>query len=386
MSVLQITPPMRTIGLLIAASGLLLTAANTPGALAQTAAFAPAWTAGAVLCVAAMLVLTVGARRLAPAPLTVLWITVPTLGALLLSTWALAYRGGDIDVVDPWVRGLLPAFICFPLLLVPGAAAVGVAAVFCLLPALSTIVFLGALTSLFAVNTVAHLGNLMFLAIMLGISHRLRQVYERETEVREARRREVWARAHAEQQRALARLVHDEVLATLTAAAHVSGSPPPVLREAAVDALTALTSSTTVQLAGDETAPVRECARTIESALGRMSADVRVVAAQTDAAADASMPTLAASAFVLAAAEAIRNASRHTGSAPRVTITVAGAYDELLRIDIDDDGDGFDPHALPTGRLGVRESIVGRVEEVGGTCVITSVAGKGSSVSLRWPA
>ena len=42
-----VTPPMRTIGQLIAASGLLLTVANTPGTLAQSASFAPAWTAGA---------------------------------------------------------------------------------------------------------------------------------------------------------------------------------------------------------------------------------------------------------------------------------------------------------------------------------------------------
>lgn len=377
-----VTPPMRTIGLLIAASGLLLTVAGIPGALAQTAAFAPAWSAGAALCVAAMVILTIGARRLAPAVLVALWIAVPVVGALLLSTWALAYRGDDIDVVDPWLRGLLPAFICFPLLLMPGAVAVGVAAVFCLLPAISTVVFLGAPTSLFAVNTVAHLGNLMFLAIMLGISHRLHQVYERETEVREARRREVWARTHAERQRAVARVVHDKVLATLTAAAQVSGSPPPVLREAAADALAALSSAATAPPNGDETAPVTDCARAIEASLEPLSVDVRLVPAETDE----TMPTFAASAFALAAAEAIRNASRHAASVPRVTITVAGAAGELLRIDIDDDGDGFDPQALPARRLGVRESIVGRVEDVGGTCVITSVAGEGSSVSLRWPA
>lgn len=377
-----VTPPMRTIGQLIAASGLLLTVANAPGALAQTASFAPAWTAGAIACVAVMIALTIGARRLAPAVLTTLWVTVPVVGAVLLLTWAVAYGGDDIDVVDPWVRGLLPAFICFPLLVMPSAAAVGTAVLFCLLPGISTVIFLGAPTSLFAVNTVAHLGNLMFLAIMLGLLHRLQDVYARETELREARRREVWAHTHAERQRAVARVVHDEVLATLTAASRVTGSPPPVLRAAATDALAALSSSVTAPMAGDEAAPVIECARTIQSSLSDLPAEVRLVTAETDG----MMPTLAASAFALAAAEAIRNAVRHAGTVPRVTISVASEPGELLRIDIDDDGDGFDHHALPATRLGVRESIVGRVEDVGGACIIASSAGKGSSVSLRWPA
>ncbi len=377
-----VTPPMRTIGQLIAASGLLLTAANTPGALAQSASFAPAWTAGAIACIALMIVLTLGARRLAPAVLRGLWISVPVIGALLLLTWAPAYRGADIDVVDPWVRGLLPAFICFPLLLLPSAAAVGTAVLFCLLPGISTVISLGAPTSLFAVNTVAHLGNLMFLAIMLGLLHRLQDLYARESELREARRREVWAHTHAERQRAVARVVHDEVLATLTAASRVTGPPPPVLRAAGADALAALSSSVTAPMAGDEVAPVLECARTIQSSLADLPAEVRLVPAVTDG----MMPPLAASAFALAAAEAIRNAVRHAATVPRVTISVAGAPGELLRIDIDDDGHGFDHRALPATRLGVRESIVGRVEDVGGVCIITSSAGEGSSVSLRWPA
>lgn len=376
-----VAPPMRTIGQLIAASGLLLALANTPGALTQTASFAPAWTAGAIACIAVMIALTVGARRLAPAVLTGLWVAVPVTGAVLLLTWALAYRGNDIDVLDPWVRGLLPAFICFPLLVMPSGAAVGTAVLFCLLPGLSTVVFLGAPTSLFAVNTVVHLGNLMFLAIMLGLLRRLQDVYARESELREARRREVWAHTHAERQRAVARVVHDEVLATLTAASHMTGSPSPLLRAAATDALAALSSSATASMADDEAAPVMECARTIGSSLAELPANVRLIAAQTNR----MMPTLAASAFALAAAEAIRNAVRHAATVPLVTISVTGAPDELLRIDIDDDGDGFDHHALPATRLGVRESIVGRVEDVGGTCIITSSAGEGSSISLRWP-
>lgn len=376
-----VTPPMRTIGQLIAASGLLLTVANTPGTLAQSASFAPAWTAGAIACILVMIALTISVRRLAPSILMMLWVAVPAIGALLLLTWAVAYRGNDIDVIDPWVRGLLPAFICFPLLVMPSAAAVGTAVVFCLLPGLSTVIALGAPTSLFAVNTVAHLGNLMFLAIMLGLLRRLQDVYARETELHEARRREVWAHTHAERQRAVARVVHDEVLATLTAASHVTGSPSPVLRAAATDALAALSTSVTAPMAADEVATVRECVRTIQSSLADLPAQVRVVTADTHG----MMPTLAASAFALAAAEAIRNAVRHAATVPRVTISVAGAPGELLRIDIDDDGDGFDHHALPATRLGVRESIVGRVEDVGGVCIISSAAGEGSSVSLRWP-
>lgn len=373
------SPPQRTIGTLITAGGLLLTVANLPAAIAQTPHFSPAWSAGAIACIALIAGLSVGSRRLPARALHVLWITVPTLGALLLATWAGAYHGADLNTVDPWLRGLLPAFICYPILFVGRVASVVLAVGLCLLPGASTVVFLGEPTSLFASNTVVHLGNLMFLAIMIGLSQRLHDVYARESEVREARRREVWAHTHTERQRAVARLVHDDVLASLSAAVAVEGDPPPVLRDAAAAAL-AVMSATPAPLDADDVIPLADGARAIHESLSELPADLELRIEPTAA----TIPATAASALGLAAAEAVRNAVRHARTRPWVTIAVADDP-SALRIDIEDDGPGFDQTALPADRLGVRESIVGRVEDAGGRCEIDSSPARGSRVSLRWP-
>jgi signal transduction histidine kinase len=54
-----------------------------------------------------------------------------------------------------------------------------------------------------------------------------------------------------------------------------------------------------------------------------------------------------------------------------------------------DDGRGFDPGRLAaaavSGRLGVSQSIIGRLRDAGGTAVVTSRPGQGTEVDLRVP-
>ncbi len=64
-----------------------------------------------------------------------------------------------------------------------------------------------------------------------------------------------------------------------------------------------------------------------------------------------------------AAEEAVRNAVRHTDG--RVTV-MCEARHHRVTIWITDQGPGFDPTAVPNDRLGVRESILGRMERLGG--------------------
>ena len=49
-----------------------------------------------------------------------------------------------------------------------------------------------------------------------------------------------------------------------------------------------------------------------------------------------------------------------------------------------DRGAGFDPDAVPDGRLGIRESIVGRMARAGGTGTVSS-DDDGTEVQLRLP-
>lgn len=49
-----------------------------------------------------------------------------------------------------------------------------------------------------------------------------------------------------------------------------------------------------------------------------------------------------------------------------------------------DRGAGFDLAAVPDGRLGVRESIIGRMQRAGGAATVRS-SDAGTEIVLRWP-
>jgi signal transduction histidine kinase len=70
-----------------------------------------------------------------------------------------------------------------------------------------------------------------------------------------------------------------------------------------------------------------------------------------------------------AAREAMLNAARHAGGEISVYVeSRPGAVDVFVR----DRGAGFDIDSLPEGRLGIRESIVGRMKRAGGSATVSS--------------
>lgn len=94
----------------------------------------------------------------------------------------------------------------------------------------------------------------------------------------------------------------------------------------------------------------------------------------------AGLSTERASGEVAAAArEAMLNAARHAGGDVSVYIEGRGTGVDVF---IRDRGAGFDPDAVPSDRLGVRESIVGRMRRVGGWAEIRSRE-TGTEVHLR---
>ena len=98
------------------------------------------------------------------------------------------------------------------------------------------------------------------------------------------------------------------------------------------------------------------------------------------------IPIAVAPALSEAAAEAVRNALRHT-TADADRRFRARIAPTRITIRISNDGPGFDFSALPHDRLGIRECILGRVRELGGASAeIRSGADAGTEVMLRWEA
>jgi signal transduction histidine kinase len=80
--------------------------------------------------------------------------------------------------------------------------------------------------------------------------------------------------------------------------------------------------------------------------------------------------------------ESLTNARRHA-AAGRVDVSVA-PIDGGLRVQVSDDGRGFDPDGVPSGRLGL-EGIRQRVLLTGGHATITSRPGEGTLVEVVLP-
>jgi signal transduction histidine kinase len=87
------------------------------------------------------------------------------------------------------------------------------------------------------------------------------------------------------------------------------------------------------------------------------------------------------SALVAAAREAMLNAARHAGGDVSVYVeTSPTAVDIFVR----DRGPGVDLDALPSDRLGIRESIIGRMTRAGGSATVTpGVGDSGTEVHLH---
>jgi signal transduction histidine kinase len=98
------------------------------------------------------------------------------------------------------------------------------------------------------------------------------------------------------------------------------------------------------------------------------------------------LPADVVRAVVEAASEAVSNSRRHSG-AGRCDVHLAArrtGRTARVAVTVRDSGNGFDPRLVPDRRLGIRVSIVGRMEAVGGSATITSAPGAGTEVLLEW--
>ena len=177
-------------------------------------------------------------------------------------------------------------------------------------------------------------------------------------------------------------IIHDQVMTTLVAAVQTDHPRGEVaeLAQAAVNSLADAEAPTDV---GQPLSP-HQLARLIE---GMVEAVCPQATVTVDSRSDGiSVPASVASTVGQAAREAALNVTRHA-DADTVTIEISARLvgdDQRIRVEVRDDGRGFDPNAVAEGRFGIRVSLVERMAAIGGAVDIASRPGAGTLVTLRW--
>ena len=181
-------------------------------------------------------------------------------------------------------------------------------------------------------------------------------------------------RVRATERAEIAAHLHDSVLQTLALIQRRAGNEHDVVRLARAQEreLRGWLYRDPGKEAGQLSERIKAAAAEVEDSLGN-AVDVVSVG-------DTAM-TERHEALVQASREAMVNASRHGGGTVSVYLEVADGGAEVF---VKDRGPGFDPQSVPADRMGVRESIIGRMKRHGGTAVISSSA-DGTEVRLRLP-
>lgn len=100
------------------------------------------------------------------------------------------------------------------------------------------------------------------------------------------------------------------------------------------------------------------------------------------------LPGRAAAEVAAAVSAALDNVRRHAGDGARAWILLEDEPDQVV-VSVRDDGAGFAPGRLGDaereGRLGVSQSIRGRLRDLGGSADVSSAPGQGTEVELRIP-
>jgi len=182
------------------------------------------------------------------------------------------------------------------------------------------------------------------------------------------------ARIKEEQRAEMAAHLHDSVLQTLALIQNRAGASSEVGRIAR-----AQERELRDWLYADAAADARETERDLAGELREVAAALEVDHAVHFEIVSVGEPVRRAPSELGAAVrEAMLNAARHAGGEVSVYIEhTADRVDVFVR----DRGPGFDVGALPEGRLGVRESIIGRMRRAGGQATVRARA-DGTEIQL----
>lgn len=176
-------------------------------------------------------------------------------------------------------------------------------------------------------------------------------------------------------------IVHDGVLTALLSAGK-AGSPRANTLAAvlAEESMARLVTAAEPPRAVGKAVPLVRVRERVERARGHLDPEARL-SDEVDAG-DLALPADVARALADAAIQALVNSCQHAGIDATRWLAVLADGDTAVVI-VGDDGAGFDT-SVRSDRLGVRVSILEKVESCGGTAEIVSAPGRGTVVTLRW--
>ncbi|MEU6738811.1 ATP-binding protein [Streptosporangium sandarakinum] len=185
--------------------------------------------------------------------------------------------------------------------------------------------------------------------------------------------RERRERIRQEERAEVAAHVHDSVLHTLTLIQRNSEDPREVAR---------LARSQERELRNWLYQPKQDADASLAAAVRRVAAeeeDAHGVPIEVVCVGDCPL-TPELSAMMQAARQAMVNAAKYSGSS--VISVYAEAEPEEVTVFVRDRGAGFDMDQVPEDRMGIRQSIIGRMERHGGGARIRTEPGEGTEVML----
>ena len=188
------------------------------------------------------------------------------------------------------------------------------------------------------------------------------------------------AEAESKERRRLDALIHDSVLTALISATNAKTAQE--AKSAADLAASALGKLAKLEDNAVDVSPVfcGDLFDSIISAAKRLDPELD---ARKDCQTQVIVKQEVSSALTEAILQGLQNSQLHAGPNAKRELILKSSHNELKLV-LKDNGKGFRPNRVPRGRLGIKNSIIGRVQSVGGVVHIVSSPGQGATVILEW--
>lgn len=175
-------------------------------------------------------------------------------------------------------------------------------------------------------------------------------------------------------------LIHDRVLNTLLLAGKAASSPErQSAAKLAENAIITLQEALVEPRVAPSVTPIGLFRALRKAALQLLP----VIEVRTLGGGSEEIPAEQAQAITQATLQVIDNAARHS-SATRFELVMDSPVPGAIEIVVRDNGSGFRLDKLPRDRIGLRTSVIARMEAIGGYARITSSAERGTEIKLGW--